>query len=117
MKNIKSFQCKSNPKCSISKFENDECSVLDDEFPQLLEADGFYPGILLIRIDLVLQYVQRMGVQESFALASIDDRVLIIDIISKLKKELAILCDPHTEKWHKTDIVSRHVLDQMRYDS
>ena len=111
-------QCKTDPKCSVSLFKNDVCYILDDESPQLLKADEIYPENLLVRIDLILQYVQRMNLQERFALVSIDDRILVIESQfnnTATYDKWTINCD--STKEYDSHIVPRHILDQMRYDS
>ena len=115
----KYIQCKTDRKCAISKFENNTCSILDDEFPQLLKAGGIYPGNLLVRIDLIFQYVKRMDLDEPFQLSSLDNRLLVIDrssidpSVHNLPRFDCILEAPT----FKTDIIPRHILDRMRYDS
>ena len=104
----------------VSKFENDVCYILDDENPQLLKADEIYSGNLLVRIDLILQYVQRMNLQERFALASIDDRLLVIEAQlnhTRTYNKMNMKCDENTKQTYDKNIVPRHILDQMRYDS
>ena len=104
----------------VSKFENDVCYILDDENPQLLKADEIYSGNLLVRIDLILQYVQRMNLQERFALASIDDRLLVIEAQlnhTRTYNKMNMKCDENTKQTYDKNIVPRHTLDQMRYDS
>ena len=111
-------KCKTDFKCAVSKFENDVCYILDDESPQLLKADEIYPGNLLVRIDLILQYVQRMNLQERFALASIDDKILVIESQfnhTATYDKWTMNCDKTKE--YNSHIVPRHILDQMRYDS
>ena len=114
----KILQCKTDIKCAVSKFENDVCYILNDESPQLLKADEIYPGNLLVRIDLILQYVQRMNLQERFALPSIDDRILVIESQfndTSTYDKWTIQCEDTKE--YPSDIVPRHILDQMRFDS
>ena len=43
-----------------------------------MKAD-LYDGLLLVRIDLVLQYVQRMNLQEHYIIANLDDKILAIE--------------------------------------
>ena len=114
----KFLKCKTDFKCSVSKFENDVCYNLDDENPQLLKADDIYSGDLLVRIDLILQYVQRMNLQERFALVSIDDRILVIESQfnnTATYDKWTMNCE--TTKEYHSHIVPRHILDQMRFDS
>ena len=114
----KNIQCKIDPKCAISKFENNICSILDDESPQLLKAGGNYPGNLLVRIDLIFQYVKRMDLDEPFQLPSLDDRLLVIDrssidpSVHNLPRKYCL-----NEATFTSDIIPRHILDRMRYDS
>ena len=114
----KVLKCKTNPKCSVSYFENDACYVLNDESPQLLNANDIHPRNMLVRIDLILQYVQRMNLQERFALASQDDSILVIE--SQLNNTITydkwnMVCSENAE--YKEKIVPRHIIDQMRHDS
>ena len=78
-------------------------------------------GILLVRIDLVLQYVQRMNLQEHFTLATLDDKILAIE--SQLNYTvtydmMGMDCQGSVElEQYETNLVPRHIIEQMRYDS
>ena len=116
----KFLKCKTDFKCSVSKFENDVCYNLDDENPQLLKADDIYSGNLLVRIDLILQYVQGINLQGRFALADLDDRILVIEAQlsnTETYSKMNMNCDENTKATYDENIIPRHTLDQMRYDS
>ena len=61
-----------------------------------------------------------MNLQERFALASLDDRILVIESQfnhSVTHDEMAIDCDSNTKAEYNSHIFPRHILDQMRFDS
>ena len=114
----KILKCKTDFKCSVSMFKNDICYISIDESLQLLKANDIHPHNMLVRIDLILQYVQRMNLQERFALASQDDSILVIE--SQLNNTITydkwnMVCSENAE--YKEKIVPRHIIDQMRHDS
>ena len=116
----KILKCKTDFKCAVSMFKNDVCYVLDDESPQLLKAEDIHSGNLLVRIDLILQYVQRMNLQQRFALPSLDDKILVIESqfnSTNSYDKWVIDCDTKVEPEYNSHIVPRHILDQMRHDS
>ena len=71
----------------------------------------------MVRIDLILQYVQRMNLQERFALADLDDRIFVIEAHSSNTEDYSFHCDANTKETYDENIIPRHILDQMRYDS
>lgn len=84
-----------------------------------MKAD-LYDVILLVRIDLVLQYVQRMNLQERFAFAGLDDRILVIEAQlnnTETYNKMNMNCDANTKETYNENVIPRHTLDQMRYDS
>ena len=71
----------------------------------------------MVRIDLILQYVQRMNLQERFALADLDDRILVIEAQLSNTENYHFYCGANTKETYDENIIPRHILDQMRYDS
>ena len=58
-----------------------------------------------------------MNLQERFALADLDDRILVIEAQSSNTENYSFNCDANTKETYNENIIPRHILDQMRYDS